>query len=143
MSSSRDVPNPLRPYAVPPSFQPTLSSGPSPPSGSQSHVKYSSRPAPSARPSYGVAGRDILSDLDYGDYLADASPSVTEMVKRLVDQGLWKYTSVLLAQPFEVAKVVLQVHDAEALERSSGSKKDKKLRRQASHGRESNYAVRG
>lgn len=32
------------------------------------------------------------------------------MVKRLMDQAIWNYTSVLLAQPFEVAKTVLQVH---------------------------------
>lgn len=35
-----------------------------------------------------------------------------DIMKRLVDQALWKYTSVLLAQPFEVAKTVLQVQVA-------------------------------
>lgn len=35
------------------------------------------------------------------------------MTKRLVDQAIWNYTSVLLAQPFEVAKIVLQCHLAD------------------------------
>ena len=30
-------------------------------------------------------------------------------MKTLVDELLWKYTSVLMAQPFEVAKTILQV----------------------------------
>ncbi|KAI4151557.1 MAG: hypothetical protein LQ340_003431 [Diploschistes diacapsis] len=54
----------------------------------------------------------MLSELDYSEYLLDASPSVLEVVKGLLDQGLWKYTSVLMAQPFDLAKVVLQVQDA-------------------------------
>lgn len=33
-----------------------------------------------------------------------------EMVKKWMDQAVWNYTSVLLAQPFEVAKTILQVH---------------------------------
>lgn len=32
------------------------------------------------------------------------------MAKKLVDQAIWNYTSVFLAQPFEVAKIVLQCH---------------------------------
>jgi fusion and transport protein UGO1 len=31
------------------------------------------------------------------------------MIKELLDQAMYKYLSVLLAQPFEVAKIVLQV----------------------------------
>ena len=54
----------------------------------------------------------MLSDLDYSDYLSGASPSLLELAKTLLDQGVWKYTSVFLAQPFDVAKVVLQVQDA-------------------------------
>ena len=34
------------------------------------------------------------------------------MLKGFVEQALWKYTSIFLAQPFEVVKTVLQVHVA-------------------------------
>ena len=63
----------------------------------------------------------MLSDLDYGDYLGEVSPSVTEILKGLMDQGIWKYTSVLMAQPFEVAKTVLQVQDASAVATEKGT----------------------
>lgn len=49
--------------------------------------------------------------MDYADYISD-SPSPTETLKGLAEQAIWKYTSVLLAQPFDVAKTVLQVHVA-------------------------------
>jgi fusion and transport protein UGO1 len=57
-------------------------------------------------PSY---ARDIFSDIDYSDYVPESSLSTVNMIKELLDQALYKYTSVLLAQPFEVAKTVLQV----------------------------------
>lgn len=38
---------------------------------------------------------------------------MADVTKRFVDQAIWNYTSVLLAQPFEVAKIVLQCHLAE------------------------------
>ncbi|KAH7071561.1 Rrp15p-domain-containing protein [Paraphoma chrysanthemicola] len=66
----------------------------------------------SAKPSLGSQARDILSDLDYDSYFPDTSPTVAGHAKRLLDQALWNYTSVLLAQPFEVAKTLLQVHEA-------------------------------
>lgn len=47
--------------------------------------------------------------MDYSDYIPESSPSSTAVVKGLVEQAIWKYTSVFLAQPFEVAKTVLQV----------------------------------
>ena len=46
--------------------------------------------------------------------MPEASPGVADMAKRLVDQAIWNYTSVVMAQPFEVAKVVLQCHAAGA-----------------------------
>lgn len=112
MSAPREGPNPLRPYYIPPSV------GPRPLSGTESSAapNIGSKPPSSIsdpRPSLGSSARDLLSDLDYSDYLSDTSPSATAVVKRLVDRALWKYSSVLLAQPFEVAKTVLQVqHDA-------------------------------
>lgn len=36
------------------------------------------------------------------------------LIKKLLDQALWKYSSVLIAQPFEVAKTILQCYDATA-----------------------------
>ncbi|KAL9598660.1 MAG: hypothetical protein Q9219_004329 [cf. Caloplaca sp. 3 TL-2023] len=47
--------------------------------------------------------------MDYSEYLSDPSPSSTATIKTLTEQAVWKYSSVFLAQPFEVAKVVLQV----------------------------------
>ena len=47
--------------------------------------------------------------MDYTEYISDAAPSSSEVGKRLVEQAIWKYTSIFLAQPFEVAKTVLQV----------------------------------
>lgn len=43
------------------------------------------------------------------------------MTKRLVDQAIWNYTSVLLAQPFEVAKIVLQCRQADGGVPTGGS----------------------
>jgi hypothetical protein len=54
----------------------------------------------------------MLSDLDYDSYFPETSPTVAGHAKRLLDQALWNYTSVLLAQPFEVAKTILQIHEA-------------------------------
>lgn len=123
MATSRDSPNPLRPYYIPPSIGPPATSIPN---GTRTS---SSSPQPSfpsragggggssrnnsialSKPSFGAQARDYLSDLDYGEYLSDTNPSVAEMAKRLMDQALWNYTCVLLAQPFEVAKTVLQCH---------------------------------
>ncbi|KAF2022924.1 Rrp15p-domain-containing protein [Setomelanomma holmii] len=75
----------------------------------QSSAAYGSR---LSKPSLGSQARDILSDLDYDSYFPDTSPTVAGHAKRLLDQALWNYTSVLLAQPFEVAKTILQVHEA-------------------------------
>jgi len=47
--------------------------------------------------------------LDYADYL-ESSPSVSEWFKDLLDRAVWKYSSVLMAQPFDVAKTILQVY---------------------------------
>ena len=112
MSGARESPNPLRPYHIPqvaiqpPTETPLNSTAPptSPPKSAQA-----------ASNGLGSSARDMFSDLDYSDYISEASPSVLEVVKSLLDQGLWKYTSVLLAQPFDLAKVILQVQDAATL----------------------------
>ena len=95
MQDSRHVPNPLRPYYVPPSIgtEPisnTTTSASKPPSSSFS-----------------------FPDIDYSDYISDGSPSIPASIKSVVDQAFWKYTNVLLAQPFEVAKLILQTRVAQ------------------------------
>ncbi|KAK4944368.1 hypothetical protein LTR10_016254 [Elasticomyces elasticus] len=95
MQDSRHVPNPLRPYYVPPSIgiEPisnTTTSASKPPSTSFS-----------------------FPDIDYSDYISDGSPSIPASIKSVVDQAFWKYTNVLLAQPFEVAKLILQTRVAQ------------------------------
>lgn len=112
MSTSREGPNPLRPYYIPPSLE--LSPDPVPPVSSH-HVgnsSHSSKPtsASNARSSFGSSARNVLSELDYSEYLSESSPSAADVIRSLVDRALWKYTSVLLSQPFEVAKTILQVH---------------------------------
>jgi fusion and transport protein UGO1 len=106
MSTSRDAPNPLRPYYIPPSIG-------LPPDATNSSNGGSSRipPLGSSSSDFRASARVMFSDLDYETYLPERDGnSVAEMAKRLVDQAIWNYTSVLLAQPFEVAKIVLQCH---------------------------------
>jgi fusion and transport protein UGO1 len=105
MATSRDAPNPLRPYYIPPSIGPP----PDVPNNQTSSVSSGPR---TSKTSLGSQARDILSDLDYDSYFPETSPTVAGHAKRLLDQALWNYTSVLLAQPFEVAKTILQIHEA-------------------------------
>ncbi|KAK8001593.1 mitochondrial carrier domain-containing protein [Apiospora marii] len=70
-----------------------------------------------ARDGYASKARDMFPDLDYRGYMNDPSPSTIRSVKEFVDELLWKYTSVLMAQPFEVAKTVLQVRLQDDVER--------------------------
>jgi mitochondrial fusion and transport protein UGO1 len=97
-----DSPNPLRPYHRDSSI--SLPFPTSNPSGQ----------SPPRRPGGGSSFSDILPDIDYADYISSDSPSFADMAKRLLDQSIWNYTSVALAHPFEVAKVVLQCYDAGA-----------------------------
>ncbi|CAO2647326.1 Nn.00g082480.m01.CDS01 [Neocucurbitaria sp. VM-36] len=107
MATSRDAPNPLRPYYIPPSIGlppdvPHNQTSSSPPRYGSSSMK----------PSLGSQARDMLSDLDYDSYFPNNDPTIAGHAKKLLDQALWNYTSVLLAQPFEVAKTILQIHEA-------------------------------
>lgn len=125
MSAAREGPNPLRPYYIPPS----VGLPADPISNTTSAHGYGNKHVPAtAKPSFGSSARDILSDLDYTDYISDSSPSLVDVIKRLIDQALWKYTSVLLAQPFEVAKTVLQVHIAQNGSRSAAAAEDMRRR---------------
>ncbi|KAL2163012.1 hypothetical protein VTH06DRAFT_6848 [Thermothelomyces fergusii] len=102
MANHSDGVNPLRPYYIPPSIgeAPEALPAPGPRALSQ---------AGSATGGYASKARDIFSDIDYADYIAEPSSSVVQTVRELLDELLWKYTSVLMAQPFEVAKTIMQV----------------------------------
>ncbi|GFF86243.1 hypothetical protein IFM47457_07092 [Aspergillus lentulus] len=99
MNSTREGPNPLRPYYVPPSFGLEASNA-----SSSSHTA-----APSSAQVFGSSARDLLPDLDYSEYL-ESSPSLSEWIREAMDAAIWRYTSVLTAQPFDVAKTILQAY---------------------------------
>ncbi|KAF4580289.1 hypothetical protein GQ602_007440 [Ophiocordyceps camponoti-floridani] len=103
MSTTREGINPLRPYYVPPSIGDPIESvsppSPSPLGRSRDATGYASR------------ARDVLADLDYNNYLSEPSPSMMQSIRELLDEMTWKYTSVLMSQPFEVAKTILQTRD--------------------------------
>jgi fusion and transport protein UGO1 len=103
--------NPLRPYYIPPTIGESLDHGSSSMSGGVGGAGGSAGVpgnATSAGAQYACKARDMLNDLDYNHYLGDDTPSMMQSVRSLLDELLWKYTSVLMAQPFEVAKMILQ-----------------------------------
>jgi fusion and transport protein UGO1 len=104
MSQHREGVNPLRPYYIPP----TIGDEPLPTASPQPFIHGNST-------RYASKARDIFSDIDYKDYISDPSPSAVQSVKALIDELIWKYTSVLMAQPFEVAKTLLQVRSGDDL----------------------------
>lgn len=105
MSTQREGFNPLRPYYIAPTIgepadaAPTSNARPFAATNATAHAGYASR------------ARDVFADIDYKDYIGDSSPSVGQKIKELVDELVWKYASVLMAQPFEVAKTILQARD--------------------------------
>lgn len=106
-TNTRQGVNPLRPYYVPPTIgEPSVepSSIPGPNAFSRSAAN-----GPSTK--YASKARDIFSDLDYKDYISEPSPGVVGNVKDVVSELIWKYTTVFLAQPFDVAKLLLQVRE--------------------------------
>lgn len=118
MSAPREGPNPLRPYYIPPSVSP---SGPQ--NGTFATNAGSKHVSSTSTNSFGSSARNILADMDYTDYIPESSPSSSAIVKGLVEQAIWKYTSIFLAQPFEIAKTVLQVQ--------AGSQPQKSLAKEA------------
>jgi fusion and transport protein UGO1 len=81
--------------------------------------------------------------MDYSDYISDSGPSGTEVMKGLVEQALWKYTSVFLAQPFDVAKTVLQVQLAgQGQKPASRLVAEDDMRRRPGNYRRGSYEVR-
>ena len=143
MSDPRDVPNPLRPYHIPTPAVPPPATGPADGGASRAGPSSASKHASSV-PKTNVRGssaHDVLPDFDYGDYLPDASPPVAELLKSLLDQGLWKYTSVLLAQPFELAKTILQVQDAGTVTEARGMEDERVTRKPRARGFEGDHDV--
>jgi mitochondrial fusion and transport protein UGO1 len=135
-SSTRSGVNPLRPYYIPPTIGEQTESLPGQPNPF-SHANATSA-AGSAK--YASRARDIFPDLDYRDYVNDPSPSTIQSVKDLIDELLWKYTSVLMAQPFEVAKTVLQVRTQDDLELlETGASSSQSTRPKITSPRESLY----
>ncbi|KAI1751625.1 mitochondrial carrier domain-containing protein [Xylaria castorea] len=109
MSSTREGVNPLRPYYIPPRIGEQAESLPraNPFSHSTASATTSAK--------YASKARDIFPDIDYKEHLDEFSPSTIESVKQFIDELLWKYTSVLMAQPFEVAKTILQARSQDDL----------------------------
>lgn len=116
MTSHGDGVNPLRPYYIRPSIgerAEPVAPGPkafTTPSARSATVTASAAVASSSN-RYASKARDMFGDLDYNSYIDDDGPSVARSVKELVDDLFWKYTSVLMAQPFEVAKTILQARN--------------------------------
>ncbi|KAI8944351.1 mitochondrial carrier domain-containing protein [Xylaria longipes] len=109
MTSTREGVNPLRPYYIPPRIGEQAESLPraNPFSNSTANATTSAK--------YASKARDIFPDIDYKEHLDELSPSTIVSVKQFIDELLWKYTSVLMAQPFEVAKTILQVRSQDDL----------------------------
>lgn len=104
MDISRGEQNPLRPYYRPPSI-----GIPQDTPGTTSSRTHSLGPRNGNASSYASSAREMFSDIDYSDYMSDASPSTIESIRKTLDEALYRYVSVLLSQPFDVAKTVLQV----------------------------------
>lgn len=135
MSTTREGPNPLRPYYVPPSIGISPEVGNVTTAGATHGVGLKNGSAAS----YASSARDIFIDMDYTEYLSDTSPGTLAQIKSLLDQALYKYTSVLLAQPFEVGKTVLQVRSQASTDGTFPAAATEDLRRQPSNNREPRY----
>jgi fusion and transport protein UGO1 len=100
--------NPLRPYYRPPTIEeraePVSIPSSNPFTGGNSYDVASGA-------KYASKAKHMLNDLDYKELIGEPSPSVVESARELVDELIWKYMSVLIGQPFEVAKMVLQARD--------------------------------
>lgn len=99
MTTAKDrSPNPLRPYYVPPSVGQPASSPAQAPHGARTS---------STRGASSSIANDLFPDIDL-DFKSSAGEAWSAS-RALFDALLYKYLSVLLAQPFDVAKTVLQV----------------------------------
>ncbi|KAK5166586.1 uncharacterized protein LTR77_008129 [Saxophila tyrrhenica] len=124
LSTSRE-PNPLRPYYVPPSIGPT-------PSASPSQPLHSARNAPAPSSSFSTSARDLLPELDID--LKSTTSEAWQSTRSLFDTLVWRYSSVLLAQPFDVAKTVLQVSVPPSDPAATAPRKRRRSQRRAHSG---------
>lgn len=131
MANPREGPNPLRPYYIPPSigFPPEVQN-----SGSSGRAA-----GQNGSTTYASSARDIFSDIDYSDYVSEGSQSTVDMIKQMLDEAMYKYMSVLIAQPFDVAKTILQVRSQALVDRSIPSFSPRNGRQETSDFRESKY----
>lgn len=132
MATSKGEPNPLRPYYKPPSI-----GIPQDVPGTTSSGTHGLGTRNGSAASYASSAREMFTDMDYGDYLSDSSPTAFDSVKRQIDDWFYRYMSILLAQPFDVAKTVLQVR-SQALEDGTVSNVEKIHSRKSSY-RDSMY----
>jgi fusion and transport protein UGO1 len=139
MATQREGVNPLRPYYIPPTIGESLDHGSSGMSGAASVGGAGN--ASSAGAQYASKARDMLNDLDYNHYLGDDTPSMMQSVKSLMDELLWKYTSVLMAQPFEVAKMILQARSQDGNIAFSSPLEPDVLKKQPTSGSNAMYDV--
>ncbi|KAK5683086.1 hypothetical protein LTS10_004617 [Elasticomyces elasticus] len=97
-------PNPLRPYSA---YYRAPTIGP-PPSALASPIQpHTGRPTSGSAASISSTARDLLPELDID--LKTSAGEAWQNTRSLLDTLVYRYTSVLLAQPFDVAKTVLQV----------------------------------
>lgn len=116
MSNPREGPNPLRPYYIPPS----IGLPPTPVAGATSTgTTHGVGLRNGTTASYASSAREMFTDIDYSDYLTESSPSSVDTVRRLLDEAVYRYFSVLLAQPFDVAKTILQVRKQASIQKSA------------------------
>lgn len=136
----RDQPNPLRPYYKPPSIGlphdvPAGSTG-----AGSSGTTHGLGAKNGSAASYASSARDIFSDIDYTDYLSDSSPSSLETFNRQLNAWMYRYFGILLAQPFDVGKTILQVRGQAILDGVPAAKFDEELRsRSTSNYRDESY----
>ncbi|KAK4565823.1 hypothetical protein LTR86_003672 [Recurvomyces mirabilis] len=103
-SASRE-PNPLRPYSAY-YREPTIGLHPSASPSQPIHAAPRSGAKPPSS-SLGSTARDLLPEIDLD--LKSSAGEAWQNTRSLFDTLLYRYTSVLLAQPFDVAKTILQV----------------------------------
>ncbi|KAK5728551.1 hypothetical protein LTR15_001687 [Elasticomyces elasticus] len=96
-------PNPLRPYSA---YYRAPTIGP-PPSAAAPIQPHTGRPTSGSAASISSTARDLLPELDID--LKTSAGEAWQNTRSLLDTLVYRYTSVLLAQPFDVAKTVLQV----------------------------------
>ena len=131
--TTSEGPNPLRPYYIPPSIgiqqdvpRPGATHGPGPKNGSAS--------------SYASSARDMFSEMDYTDYLSDESPSSIGSIQEALNDWFYKYSSILLGQPFDVAKTILQVASQDPEDGSAMLPSETGTRSHSSRKKESIYS---